>query len=228
MSVSEELLFYLCFDLLLGVFGDFGVEYFKFDACLFDDCFAFFAAVVVFQAYDAFDAGVDDHFCACVAGCHFGVDGGSFDGDSVPGGECDGVCFAVACSETVPAFSAVFVCDFFHLVSDFVAVRNADWCSDVSCGEDSFVPDDDCGGFAAVAGCSACDRVDDVEEVFVPAGAFADFSFPVFEQFVEFFVEGGDVFVVLDRDACHVYGVVELLVCGVGALFLFFAFAEFF
>ena len=145
--------------------------------------------MVLFFCNNPFDACVDDHFCACVAGFHFAVECCAVKGDAESCGLGKCVLFCVCCADAVRAFVSFFVIDVCHQVSDVITVRKTAWAACVSCGEDAFVFDDDASGSSSCAGAAFADFFGDVHEVFVPVEAFA-FFFYFGEHSIDAFVEG--------------------------------------
>ena len=140
--------------------------------------------MVILEADDADDAGIDDHFSAGIAGGHFAVNGRAFQSDAEAGGLYHCVLLGMRGSYAMPALMAVRMGDRMHFVSRLIAVGQADRGADIAGGDYPFFTCDDAAGASAVAGASAADDLNDLQEIFVPGRpVIAFFDFNIFHIF---------------------------------------------
>ena len=123
--------------------------------------------IILFGDY-LHDARIHEKLGANIAWGHLAIYSSSFEGDSDSRSLCQCILLRMNRSDAVHAFMAIIMNHFVHLMSDLIAMRQADRGADISSDENSFILDDDASRSSSIASASRSYHLRDGHEIFIP------------------------------------------------------------
>src|SRR3989344_2718536 len=155
--------------LLFGILYNVFVKKMQFNTNLSEHLFAFTAGMIAFLANYPFDPCVYNHFGARRARRSATIHGAALNGDAKFSGLYNRVLLGMGGALAVLAHMTIFVSDSFHLVANFVAMRQTLGSSGIARNQNLFIPNNDAAHAASITGRARGDSLGNFHEIFVPS-----------------------------------------------------------